>query len=145
MSYSCYCSEWSINIESLPSNVLIRRYGIGNVYLNSFHGLTTLKIRSSWPKFCASLFKSIHLCRRYRRGKANFDSLQAGDLENRSRSPNSKQLFFPSQTCIYASLMKFHPMVQKISCRKEATRTLTPTESAPKTMCPPPSVGGNGT
>ena len=66
----------------------------------------------------------------------------------RSRSPKSNQLFLPSQPCIYASLVKIHPPVQKIFRRKEATRTPTrtptPTESAPKTICPPPSVGGFG-
>ena len=94
--------------------------------------------------------KSIHLCI-YRVGKANFDTFHGlVTLKNRSKSPKSNQLFPPSQLCIYASLVKFHPMVQKIYCRKEATRTPTqtptlmptPTGSVPKTTCPPPSVGG---
>ena len=60
-----------------------------------------------------------------------------------SRSPKSNQLVPPSQQCICASLVKFRPSVQKITCGNEATRTPTPTGFAPKTICPPPSVGGH--
>ena len=58
-----------------------------------------------------------------------------------SRSPKSNHLVPPSQKCIYASLVKIHPSVQKITCGNEATRTQTPTGSAPKTICPPPPFG----
>ena len=85
--------------------------------------------------------KSIHLFRRYRVGKPNLISFHGlVTLKMRSRSPKSNQLFLPSQLCIYASLVKIHPVVQKISRRKEATRTPTPTGSVPKTICSPPSV-----
>ena len=92
--------------------------------------------------------KSIHLFRRYRVGKPNLISFHGlVTLKMRSRSPKSNQLFPPSQPCIYASLVKIHPVVQKISRRKEATRKRTPmrtpTGSTPKTICPPPSVGGD--
>ena len=91
--------------------------------------------------------KSIHLFRRYRVGKPNLISFHGlVTLKMRSRSPKCYQLFPPSQPCIYASLVKIHPLVQKILRRKEAmrtpTRTQTTTGSAPKTICPPPSVGG---
>ena len=103
--------------------------------------------------------KSIHLFRRYRVRKPNLISFHGlVTLKMRSRSPKSNQLFPPSQPCIYASLVKIHPLVQKISRKKEATRTRTPTRTrtrtptptptptptgtAPKTICPPPSVGG---
>ena len=41
-------------------------------------------------------------------------------LKIRSRSPKSYmyQLFTTSQQCIYASLIKIHPLVKKIDCRK---------------------------
>ena len=54
------------------------------------------------------------------------------DLEIRSRAPKYNQLISPSQLCIYASLVKIHPLVQKIAHRKEATRTWTPKGIAPK-------------
>ena len=77
--------------------------------------------------------KSFHLFRRYRVGKPNLISYHGlVTLKMRSRSPKSNQLSPPSQPCICASLVKIHPLVQKISRRKEATRT--PTGSAPKTM-----------
>ena len=61
------------------------------------------------------------------------------DLE---KWPKSNQLFKPSQQCtgIYASLVKNHPNVQKITHGNQATWTLTqqPTGYAPKTICPPP-------
>ena len=84
--------------------------------------------------------KSIHLFRRYRVGKPNLISFHGlVTLKMRSRSPKSNQLFPPSQPCIFASLVKIHLLVQKISRRKEATRTPTRTQtrSAPKTICPP--------
>ena len=63
------------------------------------------------------------------------------------RSPKSNQLVPPSQQCICASLVKIRPLVQKIMCGNEATRTptQTPTGSAPKTICPPPPfrLGGH--
>ena len=37
------------------------------------------------------------------------------DLKNRSRSPKSNQLFHSSQYCMYASLVKIHPLVQTIT------------------------------
>ena len=42
------------------------------------------------------------------------------------------------------SLVKIHPLVQKIKSGKEATWTGTrmPTGSAPKSICPPPIVAG---
>ena len=92
--------------------------------------------------------KSIHFFRRYRVGKPNLISFHGlVTLKMRPRSPKSNQLFPISQPRIYASLVKIHPLVQKISRRKEATRTRTrtptPTGSAPKTICPPLSVGGH--
>ena len=109
-----------------------------------------IDIRSEPPPNNASVqvwSKSIHLFRRYRVGKPNLISFHGlVTLKMKSRSPKSNQLFPPSQPCIYASLVKIHPLVQKISHRKEATRTPTrmptPTGSTPKTICPPPSVGG---
>ena len=44
--------------------------------------------------------------------------------------------FPPSQSCVCASLVKIHPFVQEIECRQGATRTRTPTGSAPKAICP---------
>ena len=58
-----------------------------------------------------------------------------------SRSPKSNQLVPPSQQCICASLVKILPSVQKITCGNEASRTQTPTGSAPKTICPPLRLG----
>ena len=46
-------------------------------------------------------------------------------LKIRQRSPNSNKLFSSSQQCIYASLVKIHPLVQKImhgnesGCRRQ--------------------------
>ena len=59
-------------------------------------------------------------------------------LKIRSRSPKFNQLFSPSKQCIYASLVKIHPLVQKIMSRKDATQTSTQTGSAPKPICPSP-------
>ena len=59
------------------------------------------------------------------------------------RSPKSNQLVPPSHQCICASLVKIHPSVQKIMHGNEATRTQTPTGSAPKTICPPPFSWGD--
>ena len=56
-------------------------------------------------------------------------------LNIRSRSSKSNQLFFVTKECINASLVKIHPLVQKIMHRNEATRT--PTGSTLKTICPP--------
>ena len=53
-----------------------------------------------------------------------------------SMSPKSYQLVPSSQQCICASLVKIRPLVQKITCGNEATRT--PTGSEPKTICLPP-------
>ena len=145
---------WSKSINWFTS------YRVGKTNFNIFYGLVTLKIRSRSPKSnqllasslqcsCASFVKTIHLFRRYRVGKPNLISFHGlVTLKIRSRSPKSNQLFPPSQPCICASLVKIHSLVQKISRRKEATwtrtqtRTHTPTGSAPKTICPPPSVGG---
>ena len=46
-----------------------------------------------------------------------FDTLKkvAVTLKIKSRSPKSNQLFTPSQHCIYASLVKICPLVQKIT------------------------------
>ena len=67
--------------------------------------------------------------RRYHVGKPNLISFHGlVTLKMRSRTPKSYQLFPPYQPCTYASLVKIHPLVQKISFRKEATRT--PTGSA---------------
>ena len=55
----------------------------------------------------------------------------------RSRSPKPNQLFIMSQCYIHANLVKIHPPVHEISCKQES---VTPTESAPKTICPPPLV-----
>ena len=133
------------------------KYCVGKIISTFFYGLVTLKIRSRSPKsnlinFEPSLnnalvqvwSKSIHLFRRYRVGKPNLVSFHGlVTLKMRSRSPKFNQLFPPSQPCIYASLVKIHLLVQNISRRKEATQTRkptrTPTGSAPKTICPPPS------
>ena len=64
------------------------------------------------------------------------------DLEIRQRSLKSNQLVFPSQQCIYASLVRIHHLVQKKTHRKEATRTLT--GSAPKQYAPTLWIGGGG-
>ena len=63
-------------------------------------------------------------------------------LKTGPMSPKSNQLVPPSQQCICASLVKIRPSVQKITRGNEATRTQTPTGSAPKTIFPP-SVGGH--
>ena len=73
-----------------------------------------------------------------------FSSLSlAVTLKIRSRSPKPNQLFIMSQCYIHANLLKIHPPVHEISCKQESvmltpTLTLTPTGSAPKTVCPPP-------
>ena len=69
-------------------------------------------------------------------------------LKSGPRSQKSNQLVPPPpppppQQCICASLVKIGPSVQKITRGNEATWTPTPTGSAPKTICPPPSVGGD--
>ena len=50
-----------------------------------------------------------------------FDTLKkvAVTLKIKSRSPKSNQLFTPSHHCIYASLVKICPLVQKITARNE--------------------------
>ena len=48
------------------------------------------------------------------------------------------QLVLPSKKNIYASLVKIHPLVQKITHRNEFTQMLMLTESAPITIYPPP-------
>ena len=66
-------------------------------------------------------------------------------LKIRSRSPKPNQLFKMSQCYIHANLVKIHPSVHEISCKQEnvkLTPTLTPTGSAPKTICPLPFGGG---
>ena len=71
-----------------------------------------------------------------------FGSLSpAVTLKIRSKSPKPNQLFNMSQCYIHANLAKIHPPVHEISCKQESvtpTRMLTPTGSAPKTICPPP-------
>ena len=59
-------------------------------------------------------------------------------LNIRSRSPKTIQLFPLSKQCICASLVKTHPLVQKITSGNEATGTQT--GSAPN----PPLAGGGG-
>ena len=67
-----------------------------------------------------------------------FGSLSpAVTLKIRSRSPKPNQLIIMSQCYIHANLVKIHPTVHEISCKQESV-TLTPTGSAPKTICPPP-------
>ena len=114
---------WSIN--------WFTRYCIGKTDFNIFYGLVTLKIRSRSPKLINSepppnnasvqvWSKSINLFRRYRVGKCNLISFHGlVTLKMRSRSPKSNQLFPPSQPCICASLVKIHPLVQKISRQKK--------------------------
>ena len=51
------------------------------------------------------------------------------NLKIRARSPQSNQIFTPSQQCIYVSSVKKHPLIQKIIHGIEATRT--PTGSMP--------------
>ena len=60
--------------------------------------------------------KSIHLFRRYRT-ETIFWIFQSGTviLKIRSMSLNFDQLLPSSRQCIYASLVKIHPLVQKIS------------------------------
>ena len=58
-----------------------------------------------------------------------------------SSSPKPNQLFIMSQCYIHANLIKIHPPVHELSCKQESvmlTPALTPTGSAPKTICPPP-------
>ena len=69
-------------------------------------------------------------------------------LKIRSRSPKPNQPFIMSQCYIHANLVKIHPPVHEISCKKESVTpmltpmlTPTPTGSAPKTMSPSPLVG----
>ena len=40
-------------------------------------------------------------------------------LKMRSRTPKSNHFFSPSQYCGYASLVKFHPLVQEIKRRQD--------------------------
>ena len=114
--------------ERLISTVVVDLQKLGQVDQNLINS------KSSSNNLSVQLWlKSIHLCRRYHVGKAYFDSFHGlVTLKNKSRSPKSNQLFSPSQPCIYACLLKFHAMVQKISCRREATRTPTPTGSRQK-------------
>ena len=107
------------------------RYSIGKTNCNRFYGLVTLKITSRSPKSNNSepppsnalvqvWSKSIHLFRRYHVGKPHLISFhELVTLKMRSRSANSKQFFSPSQPCIYESLVKIHPLIQKISRRKK--------------------------
>ena len=68
-------------------------------------------------------------------------------LKIRSRSLKPNQLFIKSKCYIHANLVKIHSPVHEISCKQESvtltpTLTLTPTGSAPKTICPPPLQWG---
>ena len=63
-------------------------------------------------------------------------------LKIRSRSPKSNQLFNVSECCIHANLVKICRPIHEISCSQE-TITLTPTGSAPKTVCPTPLRWGD--
>ena len=62
------------------------------------------------------------------------------DLENKVKVTKIYLTHFPSQQCIYASLVKIHPLVKKIVHRNEAT----PTGSTPKTMSPSLRLGRGG-
>ena len=68
-------------------------------------------------------------------------------LKIRSRLPKPNQLFIMSQCYIHANLVKIWQSVHEISFKQESvmpTLSLTPTEFAQKTICPPPlSVGGH--
>ena len=65
-------------------------------------------------------------------------------LKIRSRSPKPNQLIIMSQCYIHANLVKIHPSVHQISPKQESVKlTLTPTGSAPKTICPLPFGGGH--
>ena len=65
-------------------------------------------------------WRKTHWFRRQSSEKADFTFFKDGDLKNevtlkiRSRSPKSNQLFPSSQQSIYASLVKIHPLIQKI-------------------------------
>ena len=82
-------------------------------------------------------------------------------LKIRSRSPKSNQFFAMSQLYIHGNLVRIQPVIHKILFRQESvtefsqdivqTRSVTPTRSAPKTICPPSpevvegrGVGGGG-
>ena len=145
-----------MSMKSTPPYTQFLYSKTGKTNFNSFYGLVTRKLSQGHQNLINSMppsnnalvivwSKSIHLFGRYRVGKPNLISFhELVTLKMRPRSLKSNQLFPPSQSCIYASLVKIHPLVQKISRRKEATRThtRTRTRSAPKTICPPPSAGG---
>ena len=61
-------------------------------------------------------------------------------LKIRSRSPKPKHLFIMSRCYSLANLVKIWQPVHEILCKQSVTptRTLKPTGSAPKTICPPP-------
>ena len=67
----------------------------------------------------------------------------AVSLKIRSRSPKPNQLFIMSECYIHANVVKMHPPVHEISCKKESV-TPTPTGSAPKPVCSCPLRGGGG-
>ena len=62
------------------------------------------------------------------------------NLKKRSTSPKPNQLLTPSKQCIYASLVKIHPLAQRITHRHKSMwmRMCTPIGSASKQTCPPP-------
>ena len=76
--------------------------------------------------------------------------IQSAGVTSKMRSVLPKTSHFfppPSQLCVCGSLVKIHPeIVHETECREEATRTPTPTGSAPKAICPPPLWlwGGGG-
>ena len=129
-----------INSFPLPNNVsmqvwsksihLFRRYRTETIFWIFQSGTVILKIRSMPLKFdqlLPSLLPTMYI---YKFGqnpstssednawkpysKWTFQS-DAVTLKIRSRSPSFDHLFLSSHQCIYASLVKLHPLDQKIS------------------------------
>ena len=107
-----------------------------NARKTKFHTLqkvaVTLKIKSRSPKTYTTLpiLPTMYLCKFHQNlfngsedktTEMKIDTVKkvAVTLKIKSRSPKSNPLFTPSQHCIYASLVKICPLVQKITPRNE--------------------------
>ena len=118
----------------------------------SLRPTVTLKNRSRSPKSnllfimsqCYIHANLVEICQHTSTFWLKFGSLSpAVTLTIRSRSPKPNQLFIMSQCYIHANLLKIHLTVHEILCKQESVTLMptlapTPTQSAPKTICPPP-------
>ena len=137
----CICASL-VKFQPLVKEIVCTQtfYCMNKAHFLSICNIVTLKIRSrssksnhffppSWWCMCASLVKSQPLVKEIVRSqtfycinKAHFLSIyNVVTLKIRSRSQKSNHFFSLSWWCIFASLVKFQPLVKEIVCTQTFT------------------------